>query len=326
MRALVTGSNGFIGSFLVEKLLREGIDVRCLVRRTSNLRWLEGLNLDLCYGELSDPASLAPAVRDVDYIFHLGGVTRGLVEQDYVQGNVVTTQNLLDACLNCGHDRQKFIFVSSQAAGGPSVDGKPLTEEHAHNPISMYGRSKYGAEQAVLKLSTMRPITIVRPPSVYGPRDSDFFTLFKNANIGFLPIVGGGRQKINIIHVADLVEGLYRAGIKDKSNGELFFLSSDEEVSFAELAQTIAGAMKREIRLMNIPLPMVRLIVAASTFASSITKKPSILNKDKYNEMRQPAWLCSNEKAKRLLDFQPTVSLKDGMRETAEWYKKQGWL
>lgn len=326
MKALVTGSNGFIGSFLVEKLLQNSFNVRCLVRRTSNLRWLAGLNIELCYGELSDPASLVPAVKDVDVVFHLGGVTRGLKQKDYCSGNVLTTENLLHACLEHGPDQQKIVFVSSQAAGGPSFDGNALTEEHAQHPISMYGRSKYQAEQAVWKFGAKKPATIIRPPSVYGPRDTDFYTLFKNTRYGFLPVVGGGRQEISIIYVADLVEGIFQAAVNQRADGEMFFLSSDEKVSFSELANSIAESLDKKVRLVNIPLPVVRLIVAFSSLSSFLTKKPSILNEDKYNEMRQPAWLCSNEKAKRVLGFQPRMSLKEGMRITADWYTSNGWL
>ncbi len=326
MNALVTGSNGFIGSFLVEKLLKEGFSVRCLVRRTSNLRWINDLNIELCYGELSDPASLGPAVQGIDIVFHLGGLTRGLKEDDYISGNVTTTQNLLNACLDNAPKHLKFVFVSSQAAGGPSLDGRPLTEDNANSPMSMYGRSKFLAERAVMQFAQTRAATIVRPPSVYGPRDTDFYTLFKNARYGFLPIVGKGRQKISIIHVRDLVDGIFLAATQSQTNGEIFFLSSDEDVCFAELARIIGAALDKKIRLVNMPLPLIRAVVAVASLVSKITKRPSILNKDKVAEMSQPVWLCSNEKAKRVLDFQPGIALQHGMRETAEWYKQHGWL
>jgi nucleoside-diphosphate-sugar epimerase len=326
VRALVTGSNGFIGSFLVEKLLSEGCDVRCLVRRTSNLRWIKDLPVDFVYGELRDPSTLVDAARDTDIVYHLGGVTRGRKMQHYIDGNYTATLNLLKACQEIGHAEQKFVFVSSQAAGGPSPDGRALTEEEAQQPISMYGRSKHMAEQAVLEFAETRPATIVRPPSVYGPRDTDFYMLFKNAQRGFLPVVGNGRQKISIIHINDLIAGLYLAGSKKQANGKIFFMTFDLPVSFADLIDIIAGAMGTKVRRINMPLAAVRMVVTASAIGSFLTKKPTIINHDKYMEMKQTAWICSGDKAKNLLGFQAHIGIEEGMRSTAAWYKAQGWL
>ncbi len=142
MRALVTGSNGFIGSFLVERLLDKDWKVRCLVRKTSNLRWLEGPDIELAYGEMFDISSLHGAVKNADVVFHLAGVTKGKSEQDYIRGNYQATINMLKACQDSGGASKKFILISSQAAGGPSRDNSPLSEEEATSPISAYGRSK----------------------------------------------------------------------------------------------------------------------------------------------------------------------------------------
>ncbi len=325
MKALVTGSNGFIGSFLVEKLIATNYEVRCLVRQTSNRRWLNGLDVEFYYGELRDETSLKGAVNDVGIVYHLAGVTRGLREQDYMEGNYKATKNLLSACMQSEHEL-KFVYVSSQSAGGPSLSNESLTEEQAQHPISMYGRSKYMAEQAVLEFAKTRPATILRPPSVYGPRDVDFLTLFKSARSGFLPVMGKGEQKISIVHVADAVDGILLAGTQSKANGELFFITSDEDVRYSELLHTISETMGVKTRLVPLPYAIVKTVAAASTAASFISKKPTILNMDKYKEMRQAAWLCSNQKAKRVLGFQPKIQLEEGMRQTAEWYKTLGWI
>ncbi|MBN1464325.1 NAD-dependent epimerase/dehydratase family protein [candidate division KSB1 bacterium] len=325
MRALVTGSNGFIGAFLVEKLLKEGHSVRCLVRRTSNLQWLRHLTIEMCYGDLRTPSTLAAAVRSIDVIFHLGGVTYGRTEQDFIAGNFTATTNLLAACKSAGHSQQKFVFVSSQAAGGPSL-GEPLTEEEAHHPISMYGRSKRLAEEAVLDWADSHPATIIRPASVYGPRDKDFYKLFKMAQRGVLPMVGDGKQKISIIYIADLIDGIYRAGTRHEANGEIFFMSSDEAVTFSEITRKISQAVGVRTRSIHIPFFLVQLIVAASEMISHVTKKPAIISRDKFAEMKQPAWLCSNAKAQRVLDFRPLTGLEEGMQKTAVWYKENGWL
>ena len=326
MRACVTGGNGFIGSFLVEKLLHEGCSVRCLVRKTSNLRWLEDLDIELHYGDLYDPASLEKAVRDTDVVFHLGGVTKGKTEKDFVKGNYNATLNVINACQKSGSESQKLIYISSQAAGGPSRKGEALTEEKAVHPISAYGRSKRMAEEAVLQFSKKRPAAIIRPPSVYGPRDKDFFVLFKNVNKGIVPVPGDGKQQVSIVYISDLVDGIYLAAVNEQADGEIFFISADEAVSFVRLGRIISNVLNKKALIVHVPLRLVQGISLLSVAWSKITGKPPLLNKDKVLEMQQPAWICSNEKAKKLLGFKPKTGVEDGMAATAEWYKKNGWL
>jgi len=326
MQALVTGSNGFIGSFLVERLLLEGWQVRCLVRKTSNLRWLKALDVELFFGELSDPISLQKAVKSSDVVFHLGGVTKGRTEQDYINGNYKATLNLIGVMRTSGAPRQKLVYISSQAAGGPSLEGRALTEDEAVHPISAYGRSKRMAEEAVLEFSHTNPATIIRPPSVYGPRDKDFYLLFKNINRGILPRPGDGMQKISIVYIRDLVEGIYQSALNEAANGEIFFISQDDAVSFAQLGRLLSEALQKRPIMIPIPLWLVQGIAPLSVCLSKLTGKPALLNSDKVQEMKQPAWMCSNAKAKRMLGFAPKTDIREGLKRTAAWYKSVGWL
>jgi dihydroflavonol-4-reductase len=326
MRALVTGANGFIGSFLVEKLLDRGWHVRCLVRKTSNLRWLAGLDIDLCVGEMFDAYSLQEAVKDIDVVFHLAGVTKGKTEQDYFRGNFIATENLIQACQKSGSASQKFIFVSSQAAGGPSAEGKELTEAEAIHPISVYGRSKKMAEEEVMQFSQTRPATIIRPPSVFGPRDVDFYALYKIVNRGIIPKAGRDEQKISIVYISDLVEGIIQAAENPKANGETFFICQDHAVSFYELGQIVATVLGKKTITLPIPLGLVESASIITTAISKITGTPALLNADKVLEMKQAGWICSNAKAKKMLNYKAKIAIEEGMKQTAAWYKKMGWL
>ncbi|CUT00042.1 NAD dependent epimerase/dehydratase family protein [Candidatus Kryptonium thompsonii] len=188
MKALVTGGTGFIGSHLVDELLNRGYEVRCIVRDTSNLKWLNGKDVEIFKGSLFDIDFLKKAVEDVDYVYHIAGVTKGKNYQDYYRGNVETTQNLLEACLE-NQKLKKFVLASSLAAVGPGDDAIPVDETRQYNPITSYGKSKAEAEKVTLSFKDKLPITIVRPPSVYGPRDTYTFELFKYVKFGFLPVV-----------------------------------------------------------------------------------------------------------------------------------------
>jgi dihydroflavonol-4-reductase len=326
MRALVTGSNGFIGSALVEKLLSMKVEVTCLVRATSKLRWLLNRKVEFVYGELSDQSSLANAVKGIDLIFHLAGVTKARTEDEYFAGNTQGTINLLEASLRHGSDTQKVIYISSQAAGGPSSNGLPVAEECVPNPISIYGRSKLMAEKAVFDFSRHRPATIVRPPSVYGPRDKDVYVLFSTIQKGLLPMPGGGAQKVSLVHIEDLVEGIWLAGHSARANGRLYYITGDGEYDWKTIGQAIARALDKRPITLPIPLWVVDWISWISIALAKMGGKPSLLNRDKVLEMKQPSWLCSNKRAKEELGFCPKVGLEEGLASTAKWYREMGWL
>ncbi len=326
MKALVTGSNGFIGSTLVEKLLDQGFAVRCMVRKTSNLRWLENLNVEYCYGDTRNPDSLTHAVKDVGYIFHLAGVTKARSESGYIEGNYQGTLNLLKACGKNGPRDVKFIFVSSQAAGGPGSPGRPKTEFDPPQPVSLYGKSKLMAEKAVLDFAGAFPVSIIRPPSVYGPKDSDVFVMFKNIYKGFSPVLGRGKQQASMVYVNDLVDGILLAAGSPAANGKTFYISGDGNDNWLDISKQIARALNKKPITVHVPYFMLDIVSLLSTAVAGINHKSALLNKDKVREMKQPSWLCSNRRAKEELGFEPKYSLQDGLAATAEWYKKTGWL
>ncbi len=326
MQVLITGSNGFIGSFLVEKCLERDYNVRCLVRQTSDLTWLKDLDIEYFYGELLHPESLVKAVKNVDLVFHLGGVTKAKDPQDYFNGNCQATVNLLDACLKYGPQHQKFVYVSSQAAGGPSLSGQPRTELDVPHPISLYGRSKLEAEKAVIEHGQYRPVTIIRPPSVYGPRDKDIFVMFKNVQKGIFPVPGFGRQRLSMIHVFDLVEGLLLASGSEKGNGEIFYMSGDEEYTLMKIGKCMAASLDKYFLPLFVPFLLLDAVSWINIFFSKIKDKPALLNRDKVREMKQDSWLCSNLKANKELGFQPNMTIENGFKQTVAWYKEKSWF
>jgi len=322
-RALVTGGNGFLGSHLVEALVQRGYRVRCLVRKKSDLRWIEGLKVEVFLGDLSDLDSLYGAVKRVNYIYHLAGVTKAIKPQLYYEANRDGTRNLLQACSENRERRQKFVYVSSLAAAGPSWDGTPLKETSPPRPISDYGKSKLEAEREVWRYKDMFPVTIIRPPVIYGPRDRELLEFFKIVYRGFIPILG---MKLSMAYVKDVVEGLILAGEKEESEEKVYFLSSPGIISWqkiGEITSEVLGVKGMRLRLPAIfPYP----VAFFSQVLSYLTSVPTGINLQKAREMRQKYWLCDIAKAKEELGFHPQYSLRRGLRETIEWYKGQGWI
>ncbi|MEW6684842.1 MAG: NAD(P)-dependent oxidoreductase [Candidatus Edwardsbacteria bacterium] len=325
-KALVTGCNRFIGSHLVEALVRRGYEVHCFVRRTSNLHWLEPVARDFCYGELREKDSLKSAVKDIDYVFHLAAVTKACFPETFYQVNWWGTKNLLEACREANPKLKKFVYLSSQASAGPSLNGRPVKEEDCPHPVSHYGKSKLKAETEVLKFTLDFPVLILRPPGVYGPRDDDFYIYFKLVKRGVSPILGGGENLVNLIFVKDLIEGIILAAEKDLLSGEIFFLADERVYTWREITQTIVSTMGKKVCEIKIPKSLAVIAGSMGDRFSHLTKKPFIINRDKIKEMLQPAWICDISKAKNKLGFQAKYSLTEGIKTTAKWYKENKWL
>ncbi|MDZ7333975.1 MAG: NAD-dependent epimerase/dehydratase family protein [candidate division KSB1 bacterium] len=326
MRALISGANGFIGSHLVERLLQEGYEVRCLVRKTSNLRWIQGLPVELAIGDLSDVTSLAPFVKEIDYIFHLSGALRATTESEFFQVNQIGTRNLLEACRMSCPNLKRFVYISTQAAAGPSRSGDPVKEQDEPRPISFYGKSKLMAEQEVAQFQNYFPTTIVRPPAVYGPRDDDLVMLFKYIKFGIKPQVGFADRFLSIIYVADLVQGIQLAAERPEAQNQIYFLANEAPISWLELENAIANAMGKHA--VTIRLPVLALDFAAwlSEGFAKVVRHPAILNRDKAMEMKQRFWVVDTSKAKQQLGFVAATPLEIGLKETYQWYRHQNWL
>lgn len=326
MRALVTGSNGFIGSYLVEALLAHGHQPRCLVRKTSNLQWLQNLPIDFVYGDLNSPDSLSAAVRGVDWVFHLAGLTKAKNRDEFFAVNYEGVVQLLAACEQFNPNLKKFIFISSQAAGGPANSGRPRTELEPPQPLSAYGAAKLAAENAVLQAGAKFPVTIIRPPSVYGPRDTEVLIFFKLAQFGIRPVLASGRNQISIVYVADLVAGILAAAASDNANGQVFYIAEDAAYTWNDILTGIAAALDKRTFPLWLPLGLLKTAGVINRLLAKVFDTRPLLSKDKITEIEQRYWLCDTQRAQTELGFRAQFPLADGLRQTALWYRDQGWL
>ncbi|MCG3153977.1 MAG: N-acetyl-alpha-D-glucosaminyl-diphospho-ditrans,octacis-undecaprenol 4-epimerase [bacterium] len=326
MIAFITGGTGFIGSFLAQRLTDACEQVYCLVRPTSSLKWLQQLPVNYVYGDLFNEAALAEALHHATHVFHLAGVTKELTSAAYFHANGEGTAALLRACSRHARELERFVYVSSIAAAGPSRGKQLRTEEETPQPVSVYGKSKYAGELACAEFRSQMPITIVRPPIVYGPRDRDVYNYFKQVDLGIRLRPGRRERWTSLIHVHDLVRGILLAGTHLRAIGETYFLTNPEPYEWNELGLAIAQALGKKSIAITVPEAVTPVVAAVSELVAKIVRKPALLNFDKIREMRQAGWAFSGEKAKQQLGFVTEIPLAEGLKQTVEWYRENGWL
>lgn len=320
MKALITGATGFIGSHLSEALIKAGFEVTCLVRNSSNLRYIEGINVRKIIGDCTDIGSLYKAVKGVDYVFHLAGLTKAETDEDYYIANVNGTENIVNAVLKVNPEIRRFVYLSSLSAAGPSMNGRALTEENEPVPVSAYGKSKLEAEKIVLRHVKDFPLTIIRPPAVYGPRDRDLFLIFKMVKSGFVPY--WGKCYYSFLYVEDLINGIILSALNDRAIGETFFISDGNIYSNDDIIDVISEAvMKRPLKF-YVP----RFFMPFLGFLSQRLSGLSIINPDKIKEVRYRRWICDSSKISKVLNFEPQIRIDEGIKLTAQWYKINKWL
>lgn len=275
---------------------------------------------------MTDAKALTPIVAEAEYIIHVAGTTKVRKTEEYTIGNVLITKALLEASLSCT-GLKKFCHISSLAAVGPSHDGVPLTEETPCRPISLYGRSKYEAEMAVREFSDRIPIVILRPPTVYGPRDTDVLEMFQWVKRGLMPVLSKEPKKVSMIHVHDLARGIIEATVSEKTIGKTYFVSNRPVYEVSEIVRMLSIILGKK-HAMEVPIPgfIVYTIAGLTQLASKLSSRPSILNLDKARELMMPHWVCSADKIKQEIGFDSAIPLEEGLRKTYEWYQQQGWL
>jgi len=321
VKAFLTGGTGFIGTHLTDLLLAKGWEVCVLARNPDKESALREKEVRLLRGDLFSIPAL-PAGLDI--VFHLAGKSRSLNSADYYTVNQEGTASLF-RFLGRLEDRPKVILLSSQAAAGPSLDGRPVKESDPPRPVSPYGWSKLRAEQEALRFRDEFPIAIVRACSVYGPRDRDFLTYFKLVAQGVVLSLNEERAA-SLIYVKDLAEALLLCAGARLPSGEILNIADSLPYKWDELGTAAAAAMGKSCRKVKLPKSVFYLLSLLYEAGYRLTRKPGAFNRDKYRDLVQPGWLLDVGKAAELLSFRPRFSLEKGMRETISWYIAERWL
>ncbi|MCZ6602656.1 MAG: NAD-dependent epimerase/dehydratase family protein [Planctomycetota bacterium] len=323
-RVLLTGATGFIGSHLIGALSAAGADLVVLVRRTSSLRWLEGISHRRVVADLAQADDLTEAVDGVELVFHLAGVLRASNRSAYMEGNVDGTRHLLSALMELPTP-PRVIHLSSLAAAGPSPEGKPWNEADPVRPMGLYGESKKMAEDVVREMREDLPTVVLRPPMVYGPREADFLGICRAVRHGVLPHLGRGKRTMSLVHVQDLVDAIIEAARRAPAGGT-YYVAHPEILSWEDLLSGVASALGVRGRRLVIPEWIIRVAATAGEWATRITGKETIINKERTVEWRHRHWVCDPSLAEREWGFRARIPYRLGIVGTVEWYRREGWL
>ncbi|MDH3890592.1 MAG: SDR family NAD(P)-dependent oxidoreductase [candidate division Zixibacteria bacterium] len=322
---LVTGANGFVGTRLCHLLLKEGLAVVAGVRKSSDLKSLESMNIEYRYGDVTRPESLPEMVTGVDYIVHNAGITKARNKDDFRRINEQGTQALFDAAAEHNNSVKKIVYISSLAAAGPSVPGRPVTEEDTPHPITTYGRSKLGGEQTALGFSDRLPVLSIRPPGVYGPGDREIFGFFEAVHKGIRPLIGDTKRRIQIVHVDDLARGIFLALTKETKPGAVYFIAENMSYTMAELIGLLQQACGRKGFPLKLPAPLFRAAAVVSEVACKLFRTTPMLTREKAAELLD-WWEMSLDKAHNELDYRSRIPFAQGAKDTYDWYIRMGWL
>lgn len=322
---LVTGATGFVGSHVIEVAAGFGLRMRALVRKHADAQRLAESGFECVTGALEDAAALRDAVAGVDAILHLAAATKARTPEEYQRANVAGTQALIDALLDASPRPRRLVYLSSLAAVGPPVDGRPVTRADTPRPLTTYGRTKLAGERVCEAVADRVQVAILRAPAVYGPRDRDVFSFFRLARLGVVPLPRAATGRLQMVHARDLARALLLAGTSAAARG-VYHVAEARSYGWDEMAHMVGSAIGKQVRVIRVPDPVIVAAARASETITGLMGRSTIFNREKANELLAPDWLCETDLARRDFGFEAHIPLQEGFKETANWYKRHGWL
>jgi dihydroflavonol-4-reductase len=326
-RVIITGANGFLGSWLTRRLLAEGHEVFALVRKSSDLAELDGVNCQYLFGDVTDPQSLDSALLNMDTVFHAAGLVaytaadRPRMEQVNVQG----TQNVIDSCLKL--KVRRLVHISSVVAVGAGFDSNELlSEKSPYNVRHLnlgYFETKRRAEELVIKACNDRDLdaVILNPSTIYGPGDARKGSRkiqVKVARGEFKFYTSGG---VNVVAIEDVIEGIIQ-GWKVGQQGERYILCG-ENILIKDLFALIAETAGQRAPTLLLPNFLLHGLGTLGDILSRIGLKFPISRENAWTSTLFHWFNCA--KARRDLNYKPSSS-RLAVQRSVQWMKENNYL
>jgi nucleoside-diphosphate-sugar epimerase len=321
--ALITGASGFVGGHLAERLAGDGWQVRAMVRATSDTARLRALGAELHTGGLDDVDALADAASGADAVFHLAALTTAPDEATFRRVNAEGTRNVARAVARAEARPRRLVYLSSYAACGPAVDGRPRRVDDPPAPLTAYGRTKLEGEAAAREAEGAGvELVVLRAPAVYGPGDRAFLPVYRLARFALAPVPTGPERRVHVIYVHDLVTALANAAAVPPGT---YAVAEPVAHPYPALLDQIGRAVRGGAPF-HLPIP-AGVLRAAGSLAERFggwVGGTGVFSREKADEMLAEAWVCDLAGSHDLLPA--ATPLARGTDETARWYRTQGWL
>jgi nucleoside-diphosphate-sugar epimerase len=313
----MTGATGFIGWHVARRFVESGWQVRALVRPESRRPVPEGV--ERIVAPLRE-ADVIASTSGAELLIHMAAVVGIRSASEFRQSNVEATAEVVHAAQRLG---VRFVHMSSLGATGPGRPDDPPTEDSPLRPVNLYGESKRDAEQFVRSGPDLA-WTIIRPTLVYGPRDRNFLPMFRLARRGIFPIPSAAGI-YNVVHVGDVTRLVEIASTSPAAIRETFFAGHPHQVTLRELMAPLAPIYGRPFRPFSIPKSALWLGAQVGSAAQKLGIHVP-LDRARWNELKSPGFVCRIDKARERLGFIASITLSEGLRETADWYERAGWI
>jgi nucleoside-diphosphate-sugar epimerase len=327
MTILVTGATGFLGSALVTELVKQKQEVRVLVRDEKKAREQFGASVKIIQGEITDGEKVRDAVDSATLVYHFAGrlyhpsVPTELYRQTHIEG----TRILLEACE--GQKLQRFIHCSTTGVLG-ETGTTPAAEDAPFAPTNPYERTKLEGEILALQAHRTRsiPVSVVRPGLVYGPGDLHLLSFFTTIKKGpFPPLIAGGKALIHPVYIDDMTSAFLLCAERAEAIGHSYNIAGERPVSYRELATAIAHSMDKKLPPGSIPLWLANLASDIFALLPGFKGEDAPLTRSRVKFLTHSR-VYSIERARNELGYSPKVGLEEGMKLTAAWYQKHGYL
>ncbi len=326
-RIALTGATGFLGSHIADTLLARGYQVRASTRAISNLRWLTGKPVETMEVDLTEPEDCRRFLQDTSGLIHCAGVVNAPTEEIYHRANVTTCSTLLEAAAHVWPGRKvspAFVLISSLAAHGPAPINQPAVETDPCRPITAYGRSKLAGEQLLDSGAWPFRTAILRPPSLYGPRDREFLPLFSLALRGWSGRIGRRMTGLSLVHGCDAATAAVALLETESATGPFFVDDGKAGYDWSTLAQILGQVAGRRVRTLPVPLGFLKFfswLVGPRRAARSV-----VLNRDRIGDLEAEGWVCLGDKLVTTTGFRAQFTAMAGFVDTLGFYQREGWL
>jgi nucleoside-diphosphate-sugar epimerase len=256
----------------------------------------------------------------------VAGKVAGKTQEEFDQVNQLGTRCLFEAIQESGQVPKRILLLSSIAAGSPSKPNCPVDEDSPPGPVTYYGKSKLKGELEALPFKDKFSICILRPPIIYGPADKAMFDVFRLVKRRIHIYVGVENQKISIIEISDLCRAVILCATHENADGQTFYVANPDSITWKELGRIIGGAFEKKYVNIRIPPFLLPALARISEWSGAISGGTPIFNRQKVPEALAPSWECNGEKIRRLLGFETSIGLEEGIVRTLEWYRANKWL